>query len=116
MSVRNNLNPQGLRQLRKSRGPIAGVCGGISSYFGIEPIIVRILFAISLFVSFGTSFFVYIVLAIFLPKSNREHRRQLQQENGLFDSSEQETASCRKCGEKNSRNRNFCSECGESLF
>lgn len=47
---------------------VAGVCSGISAYFGIDPIILRAIFAIS-FVFYGSGLLVYIVLAIIIPKA-----------------------------------------------
>lgn len=48
---------------------IAGVCAGIGHYFKIDPLWIRILFIISLFLSFGTSIFVYVLLWILIPKA-----------------------------------------------
>jgi phage shock protein PspC (stress-responsive transcriptional regulator) len=44
---------------------LGGVCSGIAAYFGIDPVIVRILFIIS-----GIGFLLYILLWIFVPGSN----------------------------------------------
>jgi phage shock protein PspC (stress-responsive transcriptional regulator) len=46
---------------------IGGVCSGIASYLGIDPAIVRILFAIISFGGFGLGFLAYIILWIVLP-------------------------------------------------
>ena len=46
---------------------IGGVCSGISNYIGIDPAIVRILFAIVSFGGFGLGFLAYIILWIVLP-------------------------------------------------
>ena len=45
--------------------PIGGVCSGLAFYFNTDPLLIRILFIIALFVGFG--FLVYIVLWIALP-------------------------------------------------
>ncbi|MFW6347317.1 MAG: PspC domain-containing protein [Cyclonatronaceae bacterium] len=55
-----------LFRTRKDR-KILGVCGGIADYFGFDPTIVRIVFALSTFF-YGTTLFVYLVLGIALPK------------------------------------------------
>ncbi len=56
------------RRLTRSRDQmLAGVAGGLADYFSLDPTIVRILFVISGFVSFGTAIFAYIILAIVLP-------------------------------------------------
>ena len=47
---------------------IAGVCGGIASYFGIDPLIVRILFIVFA-LGFGFGFLVYLVLWIAVPSA-----------------------------------------------
>jgi phage shock protein PspC (stress-responsive transcriptional regulator) len=44
---------------------LGGVCSGIAAYFGIDPVIVRIVFIIS-----GIGFLAYILLWIFVPGSN----------------------------------------------
>ena len=60
------------RRLTRSRDQmLAGVAGGIADYFSLDPTIVRILFVISAFVSFGTAILAYIVLALVLPKEDR---------------------------------------------
>ena len=48
---------------------ICGVCGGIAEYFGIDPTIIRLLWAILVF-AFGTGIVAYIVAAIVIPESN----------------------------------------------
>ncbi len=57
------------KRLRKSRKnkKIAGVCGGIANYFGFDPTIVRIAFALSA-IFYGSTIFVYLILAIILEK------------------------------------------------
>lgn len=49
---------------------IAGVCGGIAKYFGIDPKIVRLLCA-ALIAAYGSGLFVYIIFAVFVPKEPR---------------------------------------------
>ncbi|MGL4392242.1 MAG: PspC domain-containing protein [Fusobacteriaceae bacterium] len=44
---------------------LSGVCGGIGEYFGIDPTIVRILFAISFFGVIGIV--IYIICCIVIP-------------------------------------------------
>ncbi|MEO8720687.1 MAG: PspC domain-containing protein [Ginsengibacter sp.] len=44
---------------------IGGVCSGIAAYFGIDPVIVRILFLVS-----GIGLLAYIILWMFVPGSN----------------------------------------------
>ena len=51
-------------RLDRRDGKIGGVCGGIAKYFGIDPLIVRLVFAIGTIVGFGS--FLLIYLAIWL--------------------------------------------------
>ncbi len=48
---------------------LGGVCGGLAEYFDVDPSVVRILAVISLFLSGGITFMVYIVAWMILPKS-----------------------------------------------
>lgn len=45
---------------------IAGVCTGIAKYFGIEPVIVRVIFVISIFLG-GWGIAAYIIAALLIP-------------------------------------------------
>jgi phage shock protein PspC (stress-responsive transcriptional regulator) len=47
---------------------IGGVAGGLAEYFEIDPIIVRVLFVVSLFFH-GAGFIAYIILWITLPEA-----------------------------------------------
>jgi len=47
---------------------IGGVCSGISHYIGIDPIWLRLIFAIAFFVM-GTGFLLYILLLVIVPKA-----------------------------------------------
>lgn len=56
-------------RLTKSRDRLlAGVCGGVAEYFGIDPSIVRILTALAIFFSgIVTGLIVYFIAAVILP-------------------------------------------------
>lgn len=56
-----------LTRSRESR-MICGVCGGIGSYFGIDPTIVRIIWL--LFGLTGTGLIVYFIAAVVMPDEN----------------------------------------------
>jgi phage shock protein PspC (stress-responsive transcriptional regulator) len=45
--------------------PVGGVCSGMAYYFNTDPLLIRILFVIALFMGFG--FLLYIILWIILP-------------------------------------------------
>ena len=47
---------------------ILGVCGGIGGYFNIDPAIVRILFVVGAFASFGVMIALYIIMALVVPE------------------------------------------------
>ncbi|MCW4467521.1 PspC domain-containing protein [Flavobacterium sp. MFBS3-15] len=51
------------------RSIVGGVCGGIAHYFRIDPLWIRIIFVLSLFITFSASLFVYILLWILIPKA-----------------------------------------------
>ena len=53
---------------------IGGVCSGIAAYVDTDPVLFRILFAISFFFGFG--FFLYIILWIALPEANTEGKKR----------------------------------------
>jgi phage shock protein C len=57
------------RQLTRSETNkrIAGVCGGIGEYFGIDPVLVRVGFVVAGLMGWGV--LLYVVLWIVLPKS-----------------------------------------------
>lgn len=45
---------------------LAGVCGGLAAYLGIDPVLVRLAFLILLFAS-GIGFPIYVILWIVMP-------------------------------------------------
>ena len=49
----------------KQDGKIAGICSGIGDYFDIDPVIVRLLFLLALFL--GGGLIVYIIAWIIVP-------------------------------------------------
>ena len=53
--------------LSNSDKKVAGVCGGIAEYFGIDSLLVRVAFLI-LIVGFGTGLLAYILLWLLAPK------------------------------------------------
>ncbi len=60
--------PQPLR-LYKSRAErkLFGVCGGIATYANVDPTIIRILFVVAAFASFGFMILLYLAMAIIVP-------------------------------------------------
>jgi len=49
---------------------IAGVCAGVAEYFGWDPVLVRVLWVVATFMSWGGGLLAYILLALFLPTGN----------------------------------------------
>ncbi len=53
---------------------LAGVCGGLGAYFGIDPIWFRLAFALAIF-SFGTGILLYILLIVLVPEATTPAER-----------------------------------------
>ena len=53
--------------IRSNDRVLAGVCGGLAEYFGIDSLIVRIVFVI-LFFGYGCGLLAYILLWLLAPK------------------------------------------------
>ena len=51
----------------KNSKVIAGVCSGLARYFGLDKVLIRILFLIAFF-GFGTGLLLYIILWIVMPE------------------------------------------------
>ncbi|EAC3621256.1 PspC domain-containing protein [Listeria monocytogenes] len=62
-----------MKKLYKSSSQkmIAGVCGGLAEYFGIEVTIIRLLWAGAV-LFFGTGILLYILAAIIMPAATPE--------------------------------------------
>lgn len=58
------------KKLYKSRNDkkISGVCAGIAEYFGIDPTLIRLLWAIVTLFTVGTGVLAYIICAIIIPE------------------------------------------------
>lgn len=48
---------------------ICGVCGGIGEYLGLDPTVVRLVWALLTFLSIGTCLLVYIIAALIIPEA-----------------------------------------------
>lgn len=51
---------------------LAGVAGGISEYFGVDPTLVRIGFVIATIASSGSFLFAYVVMAFLMPNEEKK--------------------------------------------
>ncbi len=46
---------------------IAGVCGGLGKYLSVDPTLVRLIFALLVFLGVGSGLLVYLILMIVVP-------------------------------------------------
>jgi len=58
-------------QLRRQRGIVAGVCGGLGTFFGISPFWFRLLFLILLIPGGAPGLIPYLILWIVIPRKRR---------------------------------------------
>jgi phage shock protein C len=65
-----------VKRLYRSRSDrmFKGVCGGLAEYFGLDPILIRVVFVVSLFVG-GIGLISYVLLWLFVPEEPREEPR-----------------------------------------
>ncbi len=69
------------KRLRRNKidGVLGGVCAGLGDYFGIDPIIMRIIF-VMLVIFTGIPLLVYFILWIFIPSDKRApYRREYRE-------------------------------------
>ena len=52
--------------LDKANKKILGVCAGLANWANIDPMIVRVIFAVATLVGFGSPILIYIVLAMII--------------------------------------------------
>ncbi len=64
----------GYKKLYRSRKQrmIAGVCGGLGEYFGVDPTVMRVLFVVATVLGFGSSILIYLILLIVVPEEPLE--------------------------------------------
>lgn len=62
--------PQAVRRLTRSADDsmIAGVCGGLARYAGVDPTLVRVIAVIALFIGFPAVLVGYVVAWAIMPK------------------------------------------------
>jgi phage shock protein C len=58
------------RKLYRSRDNrlIIGVCAGLADFFGIDPTVVRLVFAAGAILGFGSFILIYLVLFVVVPE------------------------------------------------
>ncbi len=82
------------KQKRIFRDPddqvLGGVCSGLSAYFSIDPLWMRLIFVLALFAGFGTSLPIYILLWIIIPEARtRAEKIQMRGKPVNFDNLKQ---------------------------
>lgn len=60
--------PSRKRLVRDPQGPVAGVCGGLASYAGIDPTIVRVLAVVGMLLTLPVGPLIYLALIFVMPK------------------------------------------------
>ena len=87
------------RLVKSSRDKvIAGVCGGVGEYLGIDPVIVRLVMVILFFMG-GTGLLAYLVAAFIMPSA--ESLPEQPQDQGHEASSYPQSQQPRQSGEPN---------------
>ncbi len=61
----------GEKRLVRKNGKIAGVCGGLASYFGIDATIIRIIWLVLVF-GLGTGVLLYLIMWLVMPKEKAQ--------------------------------------------
>ena len=60
-----------MKKLKRSRNKVLmGVCAGFAEYFNIDPAIVRIIWLVLSFASFGTFGIAYIICGVVMPEDD----------------------------------------------
>ena len=59
---------KGKKLYRSNNRMIAGVCAGIGEYLGIDPTVIRLLWVLLVFLSFGAAILAYIIAWIIVPE------------------------------------------------
>jgi phage shock protein PspC (stress-responsive transcriptional regulator) len=66
------MNPKKLTRSRDDRW-LAGVCGGIADYAGIDAWIVRLITVVAIVLGAGSLILVYLICWIFIPQAPDAH-------------------------------------------
>ncbi len=53
---------------------IAGFCGGLAQYFGVDSTLIRLLYVILTIVSFGVGIVLYLIAWIIVPRNPDKNR------------------------------------------
>ena len=71
MSKTEHKIDKNIRRLYRSKNDkvLAGVCGGVAEYFAVDPVIVRVLWVLAIFLG-GLGIIAYIIAWIIVPEKN----------------------------------------------
>ncbi len=77
-----------LYRSRKNR-VFLGVCGGLGEYFGVDPVLVRLIFILSILLLGPLSFLIYVLFAIVIPETpwyeeKEEDRKEVSSSGSEF--------------------------------
>lgn len=51
----------------RTKKMLCGVCGGIGEYLNIDPTVIRLLWILFIFFSFGMAVLIYFIAAVVMP-------------------------------------------------
>ena len=73
-----------MKTLHKSESNkvLAGVCGGLGDYFGVDPVLIRLAWALTI-LFMGTGLLAYIICAFVIPTKPEEVELEVQNEEEL---------------------------------
>lgn len=76
-----------MKKLMKSKdnSVIMGVCGGIGEYFNIDPLVIRVLWAVSLIPFFTTSIIIYLICGFIMPYDDGVIRQDDNEESTSYN-------------------------------
>lgn len=60
-----------LYRSRKNR-LLAGICGGLGDYFGVDPTVVRLIMVVAAIFSFGAGLLFYLIAWLIVPEAPAE--------------------------------------------
>ncbi len=63
---------QHVKRLYRSRDErvIWGICGGLGKYFGVDPVLIRVIWVVTVFIA-GWSILAYLILRLVVPLEPR---------------------------------------------
>jgi phage shock protein C len=72
---------------------IAGICAGLAAYLNIDPVLMRVAWALFAFFSFGLAIVLYLVLIFVIPNEDdvRRHQVPVQTSHAAVNNTESET-------------------------